>query len=200
MVAKHLWALLIAILLIAFYTFLFFLGVKGIYGEVMIGLFLLSMLLAFISLSVTKVGGNDHISPWKFIALIILMLAILFSSGIIYSHIPTFAALSSAGSYSASFFLPAIVMVVIIFMVLESSGQMGRPLIPSGYDAFEVSEEVYSFNKSVIFIGLLATGASMVFMLLVVSIPSLDIGLIPAIVVFVIVYFVVIYWILKRES
>ncbi len=200
MVVKHHWVILLAVILTAFYVFLFFLGIKGLVGEIMMGMFLLSMLMAFISLNAVRKEGADKISPWKFLSLIVLIIAILFSSGIIYSHFPTLAALSSAGSYSSSFVLPLIVMVTIIFMALESTGLMGKSLIPNGYDAFEVEDAIYSFNRSVIFIGLLSTGISMAFILLVVTIPSFDIGLIPAIVVFVSVYFLVIYWILKRES
>ncbi len=200
MVAKHLWMVSAALGISAVYTLLFFLGVIGIVGDFLLAMFLLFILIAVIALRSDPKGKYQKVSPWKFLALMMILFAVILSSGIIYDRIPSGAALSPSGAYSVAFFLPVVFLVIIIFMALESSGLLKSSIIPSGYEEFEVDNEIYLFNRSVITIGALATGVSMGFMLLVVSGPTVDIGLIPAIAVFIVVYFIVIYTILKKES
>ncbi|OWP54224.1 MAG: hypothetical protein B2I18_02730 [Cuniculiplasma sp. C_DKE] len=192
--------LLITVLFGYIYVLIFFTASSNSIGYVFDLLILLFFSLSLIPVFQRTKTGNEKVSPIKFLPVLLVPVALIFSTGYLHSSFSSLAMLSTQGAYNASFFLVLVVLSTIGIMAMETTSKVEIPLIPAGYDREEIEKELGFFERSVIYIALAAMLAGFGIILLVQGVPSADIGIIPAIILFFIVYAIVITSVVKKES
>ncbi|MHB1439789.1 MAG: hypothetical protein ACYCSO_08625 [Cuniculiplasma sp.] len=192
--------LILSIILGYLFILIFYSGVAGLLGESFLVVLVIFFSLSLLPIFQEKKIEEKRISPMKFLPVILIGLSIIFSSGYLYSPFPYFRMLSRTGSGNISFFLVLMLFSVIGIMSLETHKNIQTPLIVSGYDRDEIEREMNLFTKSVAMIGLFSLLAGLGIDLLLEGGPDLDIGLVPAIIIFFVVYAFVITSAVRKES
>ncbi len=192
--------LILCLLISTIFIFLFYLSSIGSLGFLF--LFVIIVLTLFSSLNVKGKNNTSisRVSIYKFLLIPVILTSIVLSKGYLYRYTPSMAPLSGIGTVTVSFTLVFIELAVVISMAEDASGRMKSFLLPNGYLGMEIDSEMYIFKKSVISMAVLSTVSGAGFILLITSAPSLDIGFIPAVVLFFIVFILIIAFALKKES
>ena len=73
-------------------------------------------------------------------------------------------------------------------------------MIRAGYDSHEVETEMKKFTNHIISIGAVSLFISAGFIFLLIITPEIDIGIFPAIIIFIIVYMAVIFNFLRKNA
>ncbi|SIM69375.1 hypothetical protein [Cuniculiplasma divulgatum] len=192
--------LLITVFFGYIYVLIFFRASSNSIGYVFDLLILLFFSLSLIPVFQKAKTGSEKVSPIKFLPILIVPVALIFSSGYLHSSFSSLTMLSSQGTYNTSFFLVLMVLSTIGIMAMETASKVETPLIPAGYDREEIEKELGFFERSVIYIALASMLGGLGIILLVQGAPFADIGIIPAIILFFIVYVIVITTVVKKES
>ncbi|MCL4319821.1 MAG: hypothetical protein M1427_01075 [Candidatus Thermoplasmatota archaeon] len=192
--------LLITVFFGYIYVLIFFTASSNSIGYVFDLLILLFFSLSLIPVFQKAKTGSEKVSPIKFLPILIVPVALIFSSGYLHSSFSSLTMLSSQGTYNTSFFLVLMVLSTIGIMAMETASKVETPLIPAGYDKEEIEKELGFFERSVIYIALASMLGGLGIILLVQGAPFADIGIIPAIILFFIVYVIVITSVVKKES
>lgn len=193
-------SLLISIVLSLIFFLFFYLSVSSPIGYL---LFVLSLLFFTVSIidSVTMNYRKSDLRKFsivKFIFPLFSGVAFLMSSGIILK----ISGISPPINPSDVNFLSLLYVLPFIYLILvsgyETSGKLKFLTTRSGYDENEIESEIGAFSSHLIFIAFVSLGTSLLSLLFLIIIPSLNIGLIPALILFLSVYLMAIILFFRR--
>ncbi|MGP6220828.1 hypothetical protein [Caldiplasma sukawensis] len=192
--------LLISIVLSLIFFIFFYLSISSPVGYL---LFVLSLFFFVISIidSITmnyKKSDLRKFSIVKFIFPLFSGVAFLMSSGIISK----ISGISPPIDPTDVNFLSLLYVFPFIYLILvsgyETSGKIKFLTSRSGYEEDEIRIEMDAFSGHLIFIALISLGTSLLSLLFLILIPSLNIGLIPALILFLSVYLMAIILFFRR--
>ncbi len=196
----------IALVSSIFASFLFFLifllsAVSNL-GYILASLFIILFILSlYFSLKIQSDGSNfKRFSRVKFFIFLFPILALIFSSGYLARYTSSFLAISPSyeGFFSLSIILPE--FSVLCLIAEETATRVKIPMIRAGYDSHEVETEMKKFTNHIISIGAVSLFISAGFIFLLIITPEIDIGIFPAIIIFIIVYMAVIFNFLRKNA
>ncbi|MCL4345691.1 MAG: hypothetical protein M1375_00180 [Candidatus Thermoplasmatota archaeon] len=170
-------------------------------GYVLASLFLVFFLYALLHPASSKDGTNElgTFSKVKFFLFLFPILAVVFSSGYVGSFVPSLSAINPSSSGLLSLFLIVMEFALIAMIADETVRKISRPMIQAGYDPEEIDTELQKFSMHVSEIETAVLLVSFGFILLLVFSPEVNIGIFPAIVIFLVVYAVVIGNMIRRN-
>lgn len=174
-------------------------------GYVLAGLYLFFFLFSLIVPAGKKYEGVNltSFSKLKFVTFIFPILAIILSTGYVSSFSSSLSSsLSAINPRSAGFlslFLLVLEFTVILLISQETSNKLSSVMLKSGYDQSEVKEELQRFSLHVSEIGTGVLLISFGFIFLLVLVPEVNIGIVPAVIAFIIVYALVIGNLIRKN-
>lgn len=167
-------------------------------------LFILTAILSLISILEVKSKNNakepDLFSITKFIIPIPPIIALVLSSGFIYSPLPYFISLKYQNILLFAFLFIFLEVFIVFSIVTETISKIMLPLEKAGYDMDEVYEQMGKFSNNINTIAFLTFLISCGITFLLVYGPEISIGILPAIIIFLIVYVYVIFSYIKKGS
>ena len=159
-------------------------------------------LYSFLELrTVNNAKEPDEFSITKFIIPIPPIIALILSSGFIYTTFPYFASLKFQNIMLFAFLFLFLEIFIVFSMVTETISKIKFPLGKAGYDQDEVNEQMGKFSNSldsIVFVTFLLS-CGITFLLLYG--PEFSIGILPALIIFFFVYvYVILTYITKNPS
>ena len=170
-------------------------------GYVLAGLYLFFFLFSLIVPAGKKYEGVNlnSFSKLKFVTFIFPILAIILSTGYVSSFSSSLSAINPRSAGFLSLFLLVLEFTVILLISQETSNKLSSVMLKSGYDQSEVKEELQRFSLHVSEIGTGVLLISFGFIFLLVLVPEVNIGIIPAVIAFIIVYALVIGNLIRKN-
>jgi hypothetical protein len=141
----------------------------------------------------------EHVSVTKFFPVIIVPITLILSSGIIFSVFPYLDILSKSGSGAVAFYFIFVILSIMAFMGFETSSRIEGSLTPNGYEKIELEKELGFFQRDIAMLGFVSLFLSLGVIIILEISPSLNIGLIPAVIIFFVVYAIVLGTMLKKD-
>ncbi|MGP6239139.1 hypothetical protein ACNF40_01820 [Cuniculiplasma sp. SKW4] len=171
-----------------------------------VGYVLASLYLFFFLISVILPSRNkgeqinlNGFSKIKFFTFLFPILAIIFSTGYVSSFAPSLSAINPKSAGFLSLLLLILEFSIILLISQETSGKLWKAMVRSGYDPAEVRRELNSFSTHVSEIGAGVLIVSFGFIFLLVFAPEVNVGIIPAVIVFIVVYALVIGNLIRKN-
>ena len=170
-------------------------------GYVLAGLYLFFFLFSLIVPAGKKYEGVNltSFSKLKFVTFIFPILAIILSTGYVSSFSSSLSAINPRSAGFLSLFLLVLEFTVILLISQETSNKLSSIMLKSGYDQSEVKEELQRFSLHVSEIGTGVLLISFGFIFLLVLVPEVNIGIVPAVIAFIIVYALVIGNLIRKN-
>ncbi len=170
-------------------------------GYVLAGLYLFFFLFSLIVPAGKKYEGVNltSFSKLKFVTFIFPILAIILSTGYVSSFSSSLSAINPRSAGFLSLFLLVLEFTVILLISQETSNKLSSVMLKSGYDQSEVKEELQRFSLHVSEIGTGVLLISFGFIFLLVLVPEVNIGIVPAVIAFIIVYALVIGNLIRKN-
>ncbi len=170
-------------------------------GYVLAGLYLFFFLFSLIVPAGKKYEGVNltSFSKLKFVTFIFPILAIILSTGYVSSFSASLSAINPRSAGFLSLFLLVLEFTVILLISQETSNKLSSVMLKSGYDQSEVKEELQRFSLHVSEIGTGVLLISFGFIFLLVLVPEVNIGIVPAVIAFIIVYALVIGNLIRKN-
>ena len=183
------------------FIIIFGIGFTSLFGRVLTALTAIFMIGAILSSdSKRNAKLSASFSFAKFIAIIFPLLALILSSGFIYSIVPIFIYAIPFQIQLLAFSLVLVESFIVFSMIHETSKKITVPLNEAGYDLEELNREMGNFSKSISSIVIISLFSSMIITLLLAYGPQLSLGIIPYLFLFIIVYVYVIYNYMNKTS
>ncbi|MHB1492442.1 MAG: hypothetical protein ACYCSG_04815 [Thermoplasmataceae archaeon] len=120
----------------------------------------------------------------KFIAVLLPIIMIIFSRGYLAQHFTGFYSYNTADTIFIAVLFPIAELSVVILSNYESAIYFGKRSERVGYDMEDVDQELGRFSRVILMITLLSVVLGYMSFLAVLTLPTFDIGLIPALIIF----------------
>ncbi|MHB8361401.1 MAG: hypothetical protein ACYDAO_02215 [Thermoplasmataceae archaeon] len=124
----------------------------------------------------------------KFIAILLPIILIIFSRGYISTYFTSFYSYSPASTRFMAIIFPIAELSIVLLINYESAYHLEQTSIIGGYDEEDVREELGKFSITVLSIAIIALVIGYVSYAAAFILPTFNIGLIPALIIFFAVY------------
>ena len=149
---------------------------------------LLIFLLGILMANNHRSTGEEPKNRFKFIAILLPFIPIIFSRGYIGSHLTFLYAFNTPDTVFIALIFPLAEFSVVMLSNYESASFIGKRSSTGGYDIQDMESELGRFTKTIFLIALAAFVLGYLSYIAVLTLPTFNIGLIPAIIVFFAVY------------
>lgn len=183
------------------FFFAFLLTSDSNIGYVLSSLYIFFFLISVLLLSREK---NENVnlnsfSKVKLFTFLFPILAIVFSTGYVSFFAPSLSAINPNSAGFLSLLLLILEFSIILLISQETAGKLEKAMIRSGYDKAEVNRELGRFSIHVSEIGGSVLLLSFGFIFLLVFAPEVNVGIIPAVIIFIVVYALVIGNLIRKN-
>lgn len=162
-----------------------------------------SMMVFFIGILLVnshRSSGTEPKNRFKFIAILLPFIPIVLSRGYIGSHLTAFYAFNNADTVFIALIFPIAELSVVMLSNFESASFIGKRSSMGGYDIEDIENELGRFTKAVFMIALVAFILGYLSYITILILPTFNIGLIPAIIVFFAVYAILMRNVIKKTE
>ena len=191
----------LSILTIGLFLFGFLIFSYSVIGLLLLVFTVLFFMLTLILIS-SKHASKDpaEFSKLKFIIPVPPIIALVLSSGYIFTPLPYFRSIKyqDVGVFAYLFIL--LEMFILFTMITETKNKISTPFEKAGYDISEINNELGKFSKNISMLALISFVLSSAISFMLIYGPEINIGILPAIIIFLFIYVYVIFNYVKRSS
>ena len=161
----------------------------------------ISLLIILIALliSLNALINGKH-SKMRFLVLILSIIPLVLSRGYLTTYLPTPIIIQSGNLTDYVITIVASLLGFLFAGLTEAFTQFRKVLEEKEYEEYEISSSLGSFGSTVVGIGILSFVSGGLLYILIRILPPLNIGIFPAIVIFLAVYIVVFRFIFAKRK